>query len=98
MKLNVKAFALACGILWGLGIFFLTWWVIAIDGITNEITMIGRLYRGYNISPLGSFIGLVWGFFDALIGGAIFAWLYNFIAEHFKNNKSKPTKTRRRKK
>ena len=51
MKLNIKAFALACGILWGLGLFFLTWWLIALDGATGEITLIGRLYRGYNISP-----------------------------------------------
>lgn len=68
MKLNVKALALACGILWGLGLFFLTWWFIAFDGITHEATLIGRLYRGYNISPLGSLVGLVWGFADALVG------------------------------
>ena len=81
MKLNIKAFALACGILWGLGLFFLTWWLIALGGATGEITWIGRLYRGYSISPIGSLFGLVWGFFDALIGGAIFAWLYNFILD-----------------
>ncbi len=80
MKLNVKAFALTCGILWGLGIFVLTWWVIMFEGATGEITLLGKIYRGFNISAGGSFIGLIWGFFDALIGGAIFAWLYNLIA------------------
>ena len=80
MKLNVSAFALACGILWGLGLFALTWWIIAFDGSTHELTLIGRVYRGYDISPLGSLVGLVWGFFDALIGGAIFAWLYNRLS------------------
>lgn len=80
MKLNVKAFALACGILWGLGLFLLTWWVIAFDGATGEATMIGRVYRGYSISPLGSVLGLLWAFADGLIGGAVFAWLYNVIA------------------
>jgi hypothetical protein len=80
MKLNVSAFALACGIIWGLGLFALTWWIIAFDGSTHEITLIGRIYRGYDISPLGSLVGLVWGFFDALIGGAIFAWLYNRLS------------------
>lgn len=53
---------------------------LAFDGVTHEVTLIGRLYRGYSISPLGSLLGLVWGFFDALVGGAIFAWLYNLIA------------------
>jgi hypothetical protein len=79
MKLNIKAFALTCGIVWGLGLFLLTWWIIAFDGSSIEPTFIGRLYRGYTISPVGSAIGLVWAFFDGLIGGAIFAWLYNKI-------------------
>ncbi len=80
MKLNVKAFALACGLIWGLGLFCLTWWIIAFDGATGEVTFIGRIYRGYCISPAGSLIGLVWAFFDALIGGAVLAWLYNLLA------------------
>ncbi len=32
------------------------------------------------VTPQGSAIGLAWGFVDALIAGAIFAWLYNLIA------------------
>ena len=77
MQFDVKAFALTCGLIWGLGLFFLTWWIIAFDGPTGEVTLIGRVYRGYAITPVGSLIGTVWGFFDGLIGGAIFAWLYN---------------------
>lgn len=80
MKLNVKSFALTTGLVWGIGLFLLTWWVIAFDGITGEPTLIGRLYRGYCISPTGSIIGLIWAFIDGLIGGAIFAWLYNLIS------------------
>jgi hypothetical protein len=80
MKLNIKAFALTCGILWGLGLLFLTWWFIAFDGATGEPTLIGKLYRGYTISPIGSVVGLVYAFFDGLIGGTLFAWLYNKIA------------------
>ena len=80
MKLNVKAFALTCGIIWGAGLFLLTWWIIAFEGVTGEVTLIGRLYKGYRISPLGSIIGLIWAFADGLIGGAVFAWLYNLFA------------------
>ena len=79
MKLNIKAFALTCGIIWGLGLFLLTWWIIAFDG-SGGSTIIARLYRGYTITPIGSVIGLIWAFFDGLIGGAIFAWLYNKIS------------------
>jgi hypothetical protein len=80
MKLNVKAFAFTCGLVFGFGLFFLTWWVMAFDGATGEVTFIGHVYRGYTISPVGSFIGLCWAFPDWFIGGAIFAWLYNVIA------------------
>jgi hypothetical protein len=79
MKLNIRAFALTAGLVCGIGLFLLTWWIIAFDGATGEPTLIGRLYRGYSISPAGSFIGLIWAFVDGLIGGAIFAWLYNLI-------------------
>ena len=80
MKLSVKSFSLTTGLVWGIGLFLLTWWVIAFDGITGEPTLIGRLYRGYSISPMGSIIGLIWAFIDGLIVGAIFAWLYNLIS------------------
>ncbi len=80
MKLNVKAFALTCGLVWGFGLFFLTWWIILFEGSTGDIPFLGQIYRGYSLSHLGSIIGLAWAFFDGLIGGAIFAWLYNLIA------------------
>ena len=80
MKLNIKAFALSCGVIWGLGFFLLTWWIIAFDGASGEPTLIGRVYRGYSISRQGSLIGMGWALADGLIGGAIFAWLYNLLA------------------
>ena len=60
IRLNVKAFALTCALIWGVGLFALTWWMMAFDGITRDATLIGQVYRGYRISPLGSLIGLVW--------------------------------------
>ncbi|MEE9442699.1 MAG: bacteriophage holin [candidate division Zixibacteria bacterium] len=81
MKLNVKAFALTCGIIWGLGLFFITWWVMIFEGQAGNILPIGIVYRGYCVTVAGSFIGLAWGLVDGLIGGAIFAWLYNTLAE-----------------
>ena len=80
MKLNIKAFALTSGLVCGIALFLLTWWFIAFDGSTGEATLIGRIYRGYLITPAGSFIGLVWGFGDGLVAGAIFAWLYNLLS------------------
>lgn len=73
MKLNVKAFGLACGLVWGLGLFLLTWWILAFEGNSAGPTFIGRIYRGYTITPVGSMVGLAWGFLDGWIGGLIFA-------------------------
>lgn len=80
MKLNVKALALALGIMWGLGLFAITWWIILFEGATGEVTLIGKIYRGYCISPIGSIIGFAWGFVDGVIGGAILGWVYNWFA------------------
>ncbi len=79
MKLNVRAFAVTCGLIWGFGLFALTWWVIAFDGATGDSALIGTVYRGYSISPTGSLIGLVWALPDGFVGGLIFAWLYNLV-------------------
>jgi hypothetical protein len=83
MKINVKAFALAAGLWWGVGLFALTWWMILFQGATGDPTVIGRVYRGYSLSPIGSVIGLGWGFVDGLVGGAILAWLYNRVSNIF---------------
>ena len=58
----------------------MTWWIIALDGSTLEPTLIGKIYRGYTITPTGSVAGLIWALIDGLIGGTIFAWLYNLLA------------------
>ena len=52
MKLDVKAFAITCAVLWGLGLFILTWWVILFDGSSGDTLVIGRIYRGYSVLSL----------------------------------------------
>src|SRR5688572_14782664 len=95
MRLNIKAFALTCGLTWGIGLFLLTWWVMAFDGPTGDAALIGRVYRGYDISAAGSLIGLAWGFIDGLVGGAAFAWLYNRIARLFAGASPAPSEFER---
>ncbi len=49
MKLNVMALGLASGLIWGLGLFLLTWWIIAFEGFeaaAQRDTFIGLVYRG----------------------------------------------------
>ena len=81
MKLNIKAFALTCGLIWGFAVLFLTWWLILLEGGTPAPCFLNRVYRGYTMTPVGSLIGAIWAFIDAGIGGTIFAWLYNLLVE-----------------
>lgn len=79
MELDILAMTLSAGIVWGFAVFFYTWWLILWEGSSPESTFLSRIYRGYNITPLGSVIGLIWGFFDGAIGGALIAWIYNLF-------------------
>jgi hypothetical protein len=81
MRLDVKAFALACGILWAAVIFLATIWLIVFGSGGETIRLLGAFYFGYSFSFLGAIIGAIWGFVDGLIGGAILAWLYNKLAK-----------------
>lgn len=80
MKLNVKAFSLTAGILWALTIFLLTFWFLIFGFEGNTLAKLHNVYFGYAVTWWGAFVGLVWGFVDGLICGAVFAWLYNKLA------------------
>ncbi len=84
MKINIKAFGLTCGLLWGLGVLGLTWWVILFEGSTHDLMLLGHIYRGYDISPAGSLIGAAYGLVDGGVGGVVLAWLYNVLCVRFK--------------
>jgi hypothetical protein len=76
MKLSPKAFCLAFGILWGLGML-----VLGITGMlgygTAIVNVMGSVYKGFAPTIGGAIAGAIWGFIDGAIGGYIFAWLYN---------------------
>ena len=80
MRLNTRAFALACGVLWGVTILFATVWLVAFGFQGQLMQQLDHFYFGYSVSWLGAVIGGIWGFCDGFIGGWIFAWLYNKFA------------------
>ncbi len=81
MKLNIKAMAIAFGLVWGITLFVITWWIILLEGSSNATTFLGRFYIGHSLTPIGSVIGFIWGLIDGAIGGAMFAWLYNKFSD-----------------
>jgi hypothetical protein len=91
MKLQVKAFALTLGIIWAAMVFLYTWWLLVQTAYFNLDIPGGRvflsgLYPLYRITPLGSILGLIYGFVDGMIIGAATAWLYNLISTKNQRN------------
>jgi len=87
MTFNIRALALAIGVFWGGAIF--------ITGVANLISpgyggvflqLLASVYPGY--SGAASFgqvvIATLYGLVDGAIGGAVFAWLYNWLAGCFR--------------
>jgi membrane protease YdiL (CAAX protease family) len=83
MKFNTRALALTSAILWGLAMLGM--------GLANLIwasyghqflQMMASIYPGYHAtrSVPELIVGTLYGFVDGLIGGAVFAWLYNQFA------------------
>ena len=80
MRLDIKAFGLACGIVWGLAVLLGTLWLIVSGSGGTVIRYLDNFYIGYSFSVVGAFIGGIWGFVDGFLGGALLAWLYNLFA------------------
>ena len=82
MKFNTKAFAVASGLIYGFVLLISVLWLMA-RGYSNQETLLSMVYPALTISPLGSLLGLIYGFFDGVIIGALFAWLYNHLSQAF---------------
>lgn len=76
MKLNAKAFGLACGVLMGLAGFVATLFSLWF-GAGYTITTLAAVYFGYSWSFLGALLALVWGLIYGFIGGWLLASVYN---------------------
>lgn len=75
--LNASKFGLALGIVCALGALILGLCATYAGYGTEIVALIGSVYIGYDLNLLGSIVGGIWAFFDGLIGGFVFAWLYN---------------------
>ncbi|MBP1679597.1 MAG: hypothetical protein H6Q29_1508 [Bacteroidetes bacterium] len=87
MKLRVQAFGLATGIVMGLFVFLLTL-VSLWFGRGETIDALVVPFPGFSRSIGGAIVGLIWGFVDGFIGGALLAWLYNRFADKASASKS----------
>ncbi len=80
MKLSIKSFALASGILLAV-IVFLSTIFIMLKGGGEHLILLDKFFFGYSISFLGAIIGLIYAFIYGAILGALFAWIHNWFAK-----------------
>jgi hypothetical protein len=80
-RLNVKAFAIAGGLLWGIYMLMIGWAAWLFNWGTAFVATMSSIYIGFRPTFLGGVIGAVWGFFDGAVAGAIIAWVYNGVAK-----------------
>ncbi len=45
------------------------------------VRVMGDLYVGFEATPQGAFIGLLWGLFDGFLAGFIVAKVYNYASK-----------------
>lgn len=79
MRLDAKAFGLACGVILGLLGFVGTLFSLIFGG-GQTISMLAAVYFGYSWTIFGAFLALVQGFIYGFIWGWIFAAVYNRFA------------------
>jgi hypothetical protein len=79
MKLNIKAFALALGIVLGLAMGLVTLLSVLMHWEANTLWILHKIFPGYSPSWLGALMGLLWGFIYGGMAGLLFAWLYNSL-------------------
>jgi len=86
MRLHVLALGLAAGILWGGAILFAGLANLVWPGYGGAfLEAVASIYPGfYPASGVGAvLLGTVYGLADGVIGGVIFAWLYNVLSRKF---------------
>jgi len=82
MKLNIKALALASAILWGVAMLLMSLANLIWGSYGQFLQMMSSVYPGYHATRTIAevIVGTLYGAGDGLVGGAVFAWLYNQFA------------------
>ena len=77
MTLNIRAFAIASGIISALFAFIFHIFVLMSGDGVEFLNLILQWHPGATLSYGGAVIHAIWMFVYGFIGAGIFAWLYN---------------------
>ena len=70
IKIQGGVLAVVCGLIGGLGLFFMTVWLLLKGGpqVGSHLQLLSNYFVGYSVTWPGSFVGL---FYGALTGGVL---------------------------
>ena len=79
LRLNAALHGVVLGVLFGLGIFLATNWLVIKGGrvVGPHLALLGQFFIGYRVTFVGSLIGFGYGFALGFVVGFTIAWLYN---------------------
>lgn len=82
LKLNARAWGIAIGLLFGLGLFLATVILLIKGGpdVGAHLSLLGRLLPGYRVTVGGAFIGFGYMFVIGYAIGRIIGGVYNAFA------------------
>lgn len=77
MRLQTRAFAIACGHVTSAGVFAITLLLTVAGFSTGDVPLLAATLFGYSVSLAGAFIGAMWGWAYGFAIGAGLAFAYN---------------------
>ena len=86
MRLNVIALSATSALIWGSAILAVATANLVWPNYGRAfLELVAAIYPGYQPGPsIGSIVtGTLYGLVDGAAGGAVFAWLYNFLSRRF---------------
>jgi hypothetical protein len=94
VRLNAMVQGLVTAVLVGAGLFVATNWLVLKGGevIGPRLALLNQFFPGYEVSFLGSFVGLAYGalvgFFVGYLVAIIYNWLLRIIEGSHENHRS----------
>jgi hypothetical protein len=81
LRVDRVALGFATGVLGGVGLFVATLALVLMGGpvVGPTLGLLGQYFPGYSVTPLGSAVGLLYGFTSGFVSGWLFAVLRNAI-------------------
>lgn len=82
LRLNGRAWGIACGLLFGIGLFAATNFLLLLGGenVGQHLNLLSVYFPGYEVTFLGSLIGFVYAFVVGYATGRIICSVYNLAA------------------